>query len=837
MSLPHRFATNGPTACESPRDSRFGLRRPNSPTIQDRRRPRRSYNLSWRPTALLLLFSGLSLGFLFLAPLPAGAFDDLTLWYTRPAEAWTEGLPIGNGRLLAVVQGGIDRETVQLNEDTLWTGQPIQRDKIGAAKYLPKVRQLMFDGQYYEAERLVEEKMLGLRLEFGMHTYQTLGDLTLAFRYPRKMPVRDYRRELDLDTAITRVRYTIGNATYRREAFSSPVDQALVMRFTCDEPGQISFDATLSRHKARIEAVSADRVIMTGIATGKTVAGWRGVKYEAQLQVSAENGRISSIKKGIRVEGADAVTILLVAATNYQGHDPHEVCQNQLAAAAAKTYAELRRAHIAEHQRLFRRVDVNFGRSDAAERPTDERLDALAEGEEDPQLVELYFQFGRYILITASRPGSQAINLWGKWVKSLDPSYNADYHININIQMNYWPAEVCNLAECHEPFFDLLDALRPRGRITAQETYGCRGFVAHHATDAWHFTAAIGNPPYGMWPMAPAWMCHHLWDHYLFGGDREYLAQRSYPIMREAAEFLVDYLVEDPDTGYLVSGPSTSPENRFIAPDGHVVSLSMAPAMDIQLINDLFSNCIEAGELLGVDDSFRRKLQTLRRQLPPLKIGTDGRLMEWSHAFQEQNPGHRHISHLWGLCPGHLITKDGTPDLFEAARRSLEVRVANGAAASPEYRGITAWVTNAYVRLGDGDKAYGQLRDILAESSWPNLFAVGVRGREREMFETDANLGCCAAIAEMLLQSHAGSIRLLPALPTALPNGSVTGLRVRGAFEVDLAWSDHRLQQVHVRSLRGNPCRIICGDKRIEFETVAGREYCFDGDLQEYLQP
>jgi alpha-L-fucosidase 2 len=559
--------------------------------------------------------------------------------------------------------------------------------------------------------------MLGLRLAFGMHTYQTLGDLELIFDEAAGRAATEYRRELDLDTAVARVSYKIGDATFTREVFSSPVDQAIVVRLSCDRPGRLSFDAGMSRPGAVVETPEPGVLTMHGIATGRRQAGWRGVKYEARMRVEADNGRVSEIEKGIRVENADAVTLRLVAATSYRGKDPRVVCERQLAEVGRKGYAELRRAHIAEHQRLFRRVELDLGQMEAARLPTDRRLEAFRKGVDDPGLIALFFQFGRYLLISSSRPGSMAINLWGKWIKSLDPDYNGDYHININIQMNYWPAEVSNLAECHEPFFDLLDDLRPRGRITARETYGARGFTAHHATDAWLYTAAIGNPPYGMWPFAPAWSAQHLWEHYLFGGDREYLARRSYPIMKEAAEFSLDYLVEDPRTGYMVSGPSTSPENRFLTPDGEVVSLSLAPTMDIQLLQDLFGNCIEASKLLDVDEPFRERLEALRSRLTPMKVGDDGRLLEWAEPFREQNPGHRHISHLWGLAPGNQITEDGTPELFEAARKSLDHRVANGAAASPEYRGITAWVTNAYVRLRDGEKAYGLLKDMLTESS------------------------------------------------------------------------------------------------------------------------
>ena len=745
------------------------------------------------------------------------------LWYRQPAKEWVEALPVGNGRLGAMVFGGINQERIQLNEDSVWSGQPIERENPEALGNLPLVRELLFAGQYVEAEKLVAEKIMGLRIEGGIHTYQTLGDLILDFSHTKE--VTEYRRSLDLDTAIATVEYHMGDDNYRREMFVSAVDQAIVIRLTGNRP--ITNGLVLSRLRdARIQ-VSNQLITLSGQAIGDGGEDHAvGVDFVAKLAVQSVEGQTYAKSNGLKVEGASSITLLITAATSYRGQDPDQVASQQMARVVEQSYTDLRARHIEEHQRLFQRVQIDLGTTELPNLSTDERLEAVKQGGEDPLLLAQYFQFGRYLLMSSSRPGSLPSNLQGLWEATMNPPWNADYHININIQMNYWPAEVCNLAECHQPFFDFIDRLRVRGRITAEKTYGCRGFVAHHTTDALLFTSAIGHPVYGMWSMGAGWSCRHLWEHFLYGGDQTFLAETAYPIMKEAALFFVDYLSEDPATGQLLSGPSSSPENSFRTSTGEVSHLVMGCTMDHQIIRDSFNSCVQASRLLDIDRQFRQQLEQMLAKLAPNQIGSDGRLMEWTEEFEEPEPGHRHISHLFGLHPGDQISPTQTPDLAEACRQTLAHRLRHGGGHTGWSR---AWMINFYARLLDGNTAYHHLLALLRQSTHLNLFD------DHPPFQIDGNFGGCAGLAEMLLQSQANEIHLLPALPDAWPQGSISGLRARGGFEVDIAWRDGKMAQAMVKSKLGRSCQVrsttqvqvSAGGQLVEVETVDGNTVRF----------
>jgi alpha-L-fucosidase 2 len=749
------------------------------------------------------------------------------LWYNQPAEKWMEALPVGNGRLGAMVFGGIEEETILVNVEGLWSVPPVREDREGAWKSIEKAREAIFKGNYVESDSIMQADVLSPRI--APRSYQTLGNLNMDFQLEGE--ATDYRRELDLDKAIAKTTFSLNGVQYTREVFSSPVDQVIVVTLTADKPKSISVNLGLDRPADfEVATVGNGKIRIYGQASHK--GKHLGVKYEAQLLVDTKGGKTVAVNGQIEVSNANSVTLFLAAATDYNADEPYsplkhnlsEACAKQLKAVSKKSIEKIVGDHQNEHQRLFRRVELNLGNNASSNLPTDQRLEAVRQGADDAGLMALFFQYGRYLLISSSRPGNLPANLQGIWNDKLNAPWNSDFHTNINFQMNYWPVEICNLSECHEPFFDLLEDLVEPGQKTAKDVYNCDGFVVHHTTDVWHWTSPIGRVQYGMWPFGSAWCTQHFMEHYRFTGDKEFLANQAYPILKESCRFLLDWLTVDPRSGKLVSGPSTSPENKFYVPgtDGKMANLDMGNAMDQEIIWDNFTNLLEAAKTLDIQDDFVAEVKAALANLSLPKIGSDGRLMEWSQEFKEVDPGHRHMSHLFGLYPGKQFNERETPFMIDAINRSIDGRLENGGGHTGWSR---AWIINFFSRLQNSDKAYENLKALFQKSMADNLFDM------HPPFQIDGNFGGTAGIAEMLVQSHLKDekgqtlIHLLPALPSVWQTGSVKGLCTRGGFTLDMKWAQGQLGSAVISSKNGGSCQVQVGNKTIDLTLEAGEKH------------
>ncbi len=759
----------------------------------------------------------------------AVATPEKTIWFDQPATNFHQSLPLGNGRIGAMVFGGVDEERIVLNESSVWSGSRQDADRPDAHKALPQIRQMLLEGKNAEAETLVDKHFTcqregsgrgkGANVPFGC--YQTLGNLRLKFDGGTNA-VENYRRELDLATAAACVSYLRDGVKCMREHFVSAPDEVFVTRLH----GPVSFTVTLDRQERfETKPIGNNELLMT-VALNNGLGG-TGVTAVARLRVLTRKGAVKPEGNSLRVTNAGEVLLLLAAATDYRGFagrqldDPVEATKRDLDKAARKSFDRLRAEQKTDYERWFNRVELKLPAMESSRLPTGKRLVAFAEGAPDPALAALYFNFGRYLLISSSRPGGLPANLQGLWAEEIQTPWNGDWHLNINIQMNYWPAQVCNLSELQEPLSRLIASLVEPGRKTARAYYDARGWVAHVITNPWGFTSPGEKASWGATVSGSAWLCQHLWEQYAFTLDREFL-RWAYPILKEAALFYLDNLMEESKHQWLVTGPSNSPENAFRLLNGKVAHICLGPAMDMQLLRELFGNTARAAELLGVDAELRRELLEKRARLAPNQIGPDGRLQEWLEPYSEPDPKHRHTSPMYGLYPYHEITPRGTPALADACRKFLDVR-------GDESTGwALAWRISLWARLGDGDRAHKLLAALLRPARqgshyggrgsglFPNLFAA------HPPFQIDGNFGGCAGIAEMLLQSHAGEIELLPALPSAWATGSVRGLRARGGYEVDIAWKDKKVTKYAIRSTEQRKVNVRLNGK-LEQDVVPNR--------------
>ena len=778
----------------------------------------------------------------------AAADDPMTVWFDEPAAKWLEAFPLGNGRMGGMVFGGVKEERIGLNEESLWAGEPVDNIPPKVREHLDEIRTAIFNEKHDRVRRLLRKYMAQRPTSF--RSFQPLGSLML--RFPEREDATDYRRELDMRDGVARTTFRADGTRFVREAFISAPDDVLVVHLASQGSGTINTNITLTRPQdASVRAVADDVLLMEGQIVdvpppegpepnpGGSGPGGKHMRFATRLEVRTEGGSCRAADGELRVRNASSATILLTAATDYdletmdfdRSIQPARTCRRILEKAAGKTCSKLRARHMQDHRAFFDRVKLDLGDSPHPDLPLDERMKKVRDGAHDPQLVEQYFQFGRYLLMGSSRrPGRLPANLQGVWSRRMWAPWEADYHLDINLQMNYWLADLCTLSETVKPLRDFTQRLSEHGRDTAREMYGARGWVAHICTNVFGRTTPGGSTigsqlTNGMFPLGGAWLTLGLWRHYEFTGDREYLEKEIYPVLRSSARFVLDFLVEGPN-GHLVTAPSMSPEANFITSDGKSMRVTYAPTMDIQIVHALFERCIAASRILGKDAELRGEMQQALDRLPPQQIGENGTIQEWIKDYKEASPGHRHVSHLLGLHPADSITPE-TPELFEAARKTIERRLKHGGGSTGWSR---AWTINFYARLCDGESAYKHAYALIRGSTAPNLFDM------HPPFQIDGNFGGTSGIAEMLLQSHRGRpgdriIDILPALPSEWKKGHIKGLRARGDFTVDIRWQKGRPVEVKVKSGSGNTCWLSYGgpDRVISFPTTTGETYIITG--------
>ncbi|HUA39036.1 MAG TPA: glycoside hydrolase family 95 protein [Candidatus Sulfopaludibacter sp.] len=780
------------------------------------------------------------LGLPLLAADDQSSLSETTVWSDAPARNFTESSPMGNGRLGAMMFGGVAEERIVLNESSVWSGSRQDADRPDAYQYLPDIRRLLLAGKNVEAEALVNAHFTckgpgSGGAQYGC--YQVLGNLHLRFEGDTNAPVENYRRVLDLGKAVTRMEYQRGGVTLRREMFVSAPDQVMVLRLTADQSGRISFDARLDRPE-RFETVAdkSNELLMTGQLDNGTDG--KGVKYAARVRILNQGGDVSTTGNDLHVSKANEVVVLVTAATDYRGFagrqtkDPLAASLKDMNRAADKSYEALREAHIADYQKYFNRVSLHLEPADLNEAslPTPKRIEWAKVNGGDPSLAALYFNFGRYLLISSSRPGGLPPNLQGIWAEEIHTPWNGDWHLDVNVEMNYWPAEICNLSDLTQPLFALTASLQSPGEQTARDYYNSRGWVAHVITNPWGFTSPGESASWGASTSGSGWLCQHLWDHWLFTRDKKFL-RWAYPIMKGSAQFYSDMLIEEPTHHWLVIAPANSPENHFELPDGQQAAISLGSTFQSEITHYLFTACIESSKILGIDEGFRNKLIAERARLSPIQIGPDGRVMEWLEPYKEPEPHHRHVSHLWGLYPGDEISPYTTPALALAARKTLEVRGDDGVGWSLAFKAAL------WARLGDGNRTWLLVQKALAPAYGLDIRYDGGGGVYPNMFDAcppfqiDGNFGTTAAIAEMLLQSENGFIRLLPALPDSWKNGSVTGLCARGGFEVGMMWQDGKLISAKIRSLKGERASVSYRGRTIALKIKRGESVTLNGSL------